>query len=338
MLEKLNKFGFRYWHMHLTQQFDGKVEHYIRSEGFILPEEQIVKYERAGEGNMNFVVRVQTTLNSVILKQSRPYVEKYRDIPAPIERIWVEKKYYETVAKNEVLASFSPRLLAFEPKFHTMAMEDLGFGSDFLGLYQQKTEFSKEELGELVKYLVTLHSLEISDFPDNSEMKNLNHEHIFQYPFMEDNGFDLDTIQPGLQALAMKYKKDPVLKNKVEKLGSRYLSKGNTLLHGDFYPGSWLKVPSGMKVIDPEFAFMGDAEFDLGVMLAHLKMAALPKTLIKETLGAYKRERPVDENLLQAYAGVEILRRIIGLAQLPLSLSLGEKEDILQEARGMVMG
>ena len=323
--------------MHLTEQFDGKVEHYIRSEGFILPEEQIVKYERAGEGNMNFVVRVQTILNSVILKQSRPYVEKYRDIPAPIERIWVEKKYYETVAKNEVLASFSPRLLAFDPRFYTLAMEDLGNGSDFLGLYQQKTEISKEELGELVNYLVTLHSLEISDFPDNSEMKKLNHEHIFQYPFMEDNGFDLDTIQPGLQALAMKYKKDPFLKNKIEKLGSRYLSKGKTLLHGDFYPGSWLKVPSGMKVIDPEFAFKGDAEFDLGVMLAHLKMAEFPENLLKEVTTSYSSEIPLNMNLLNAYTGIEILRRTIGLAQLPTGLSLSQKDGLLSEAAQMVI-
>jgi 5-methylthioribose kinase len=37
-------------------------------------------------------------------------------------------------------------------------------------------------------------------------MRKLNYEHIFEYPFREENGFDLDTVQEGLQAVAM-YKK-----------------------------------------------------------------------------------------------------------------------------------
>jgi 5-methylthioribose kinase len=42
-----------------------------------------------------------------------------------------------------------------------------------------------------------LHQVQVSDFPDTTGMHTLNHEHIFEFPFLEENGFDLDQIQPG---------------------------------------------------------------------------------------------------------------------------------------------
>ena len=48
----------------------------------------------------------------------------------------------------------------------------------------------------------------------NRKLRALNHEHIFIYPLMIDNGFDLNTIQPGLQELSLKYKNNEQLKEK----------------------------------------------------------------------------------------------------------------------------
>jgi 5-methylthioribose kinase len=115
-------------------------------------------------------------------------------------------------------------------------------------------------------------------------------------------------------------------------LGEKYLKKGTKLLHGDFYPGSWLKTASGLKVIDPEFSFLGDAEFDLGVMIAHLKMAKFDSIQIDEIVKEYTNRSTLDLNLLAQYTGVEILRRLIGLAQLPLKLELHEKLQLVEEA------
>ena len=42
---------------------------------------------------------------------------------------------------------------------------------------------------------------------------------------------------------------------------------------------------------------------------------------------------PVDWSLVQQYRGVEILRRLIGIAQLPVSLSLDAKKSLLARAR-----
>jgi 5-methylthioribose kinase len=297
--------------------------------------ELLISSKSAGEGNMNLVLRVKTNLRSVILKQSKPYVRKYPQIPAPINRIIIERTYYFLIGSDPVLKSFSPKVLAFYPESHLLITEDLGTGSDFSFLYQGKATLDHETLSDLAEYLNALHGLKIEEFPDNSAMKILNHEHIFNFPFEEENGFDLNSIQPGLQEISLIFKRDRELKKALNKLGERYLSDGNTLLQGDFYPGSWLKMEDGLKIIDPEFGFMGDKEFDLGVLFAHFDMSQQHERLKEEFLKKYNHS--FSSALINQYQGVEILRRLIGIAQLPVDLTLQEKRTLLEKARQLVL-
>ena len=284
-----------------------------------------------GESNMNLVLRIETNQGTYILKQAKSYVRKYPQIPAPISRIAIEYHFLMYLDGNPFLASQSPKVLQYDAHNHLMLLEDLGEGSDFLSLYGGQRQLNSEEIKHLVNYLMHLHQLEITNFPATGAMRVLNHEHIFNYPFLEENGFDLDSIQPGLQEASMPYKNDTDLKKRIQALGNRYLADGKVLMHGDFYPGSWLQVSSGIKIIDPEFGGLGDAEFDLGVFLAHLDLSAQAEDLSAQVQKDYNL--PVDWSLVQQYRGVEILRRLIGIAQLPVSLSLDAKKTLLERAR-----
>jgi len=284
-----------------------------------------------GESNMNLVLRIETNQGTYILKQAKSYVRKYPQIPAPISRIAIEYHFLKYLNSNPFLASLSPKVLQYDAQNHLMLLEDLGEGSDFLSLYGGQRQLTSEEIKHLVNYLMHLHQLQVTSFPNTSAMRTLNHEHIFNYPFLEENGFDLDSIQPGLQEASMPYKTDPNLKQCIQALGNRYLADGKVLMHGDFYPGSWLQVSSGIKIIDPEFGGLGDAEFDLGVFLAHLDLSAQAEDLSAQVQKDYNL--PVDWSLVQQYRGVEILRRLIGIAQLPVSLNLDAKKTQLERAR-----
>ena len=57
------------------------------------PGETLLGAEKAGEGNMNCTVRVLTSAGSFILKQSRPWLEKYPHIAAPFDRTLVEARF-----------------------------------------------------------------------------------------------------------------------------------------------------------------------------------------------------------------------------------------------------
>ncbi|MEM8964957.1 MAG: phosphotransferase [Bacteroidota bacterium] len=326
--------------LYLSLENSGALEEYLHHQKWIDANEKIVSLEKPGEGNMNVVVRVITDQQRFIVKQPRPWVNKYPQVAAPMNRVEVEATFYELIATYNKLKASTPNLIGYDAEQFLLALEDLGNGSDFTDLYQKGKSITREEISTLTVFISQLHQIRSStvsvNVPANQAMKELNHEHIFNYPFLENNGFNLNDVQPGLQEVSLKYKRNEELKAKITRLGERYLAAGNTLLHGDYYPGSWLKTTSNIAIIDPEFAFLGDPEFDIGVMVAHLVMSEASSELVQQVLDEYNQPDGYDESLQCAYSGVEILRRIIGLAQLPLSLSLEEKRSLLTQATNWV--
>lgn len=307
--------------------------------GWLQPHELLEGAEVPGAGNMNYTLRIFTNQRTFILKQARAYVEKYPQIPAPRERALIEGQYYDFMAREGALRHYVPALLGIDQADYMLMLEDLGPSSDFTYLYEPEQQLREEQLRPLMRYLSLLHdafSLKDEAAPiTNRAMRALNAQHIFEYPLMENNGFDLDTVQPGLQAVASVYQADEALKAKAQALSQHYLHDGHHLLHGDYYPGSWLSTKEGPKIIDPEFCFFGPREFDLGVMLAHFKMAAQPAELLQQAQDLY--EGPIQDALLEAFVGIELIRRIIGLAQLPLSIGLETRTDLLKEGYEAVM-
>lgn len=320
-------------------QLDG-LEPLLRSMNLLRPGEAIVRTEKPGEGNMNFVLRVVTTQQSFILKQSRPWVEKYPQIAAPVARLAAEAAYYRFTSRHPVFKNWSPALLANNPEHLVMIIEDLGAGSDLTSIYQSNHPMPTRDIRDLFAYLAELHrcsrEADPAEFPANQELKQLNHAHIFDLPFRSDNGFDLDSVQAGLSALAHPIIDDSALQTRLRELGEVYLGPGPVLIHGDFYPGSWLRAAKGLQIIDPEFAYLGHAEFDLGVMIGHLLLAQTPMTEIQRGLEGYLQTGTLDHALVSGFAGAEILRRLLGLAQLPVDLSLAEKSALIDQATDLL--
>jgi len=296
--------------------------------------EKISSMEKPGEGNMNIVLRIKTNKRSFILKQSRPYVQKYPQIEAPLNRIAVEYQFYSTLRSKNLLPHV-PKILGYDVEEYVLIMEDLGHCEDMSSIYSRR-DVDPNQLKKLVSALFQIHQNEVpQDFPENLEMRQLNHQHLFVLPFLEDNGFQLDAIQEGLQDLSIPYKKDTNLKSVINEIGNKYLSKGEALLHGDYYPGSWVTKDDNLYIIDPEFGFVGFAEFDLGIMAAHIIMATSDESYLDTIFDLYPNH--ANKTLMKKVAGIEIMRRLIGLAQLPLQRTIAEKQYLLELARKMIL-
>lgn len=299
---------------------------------------QVLAIEHAGEGNMNLIRRIRHTNGSLILKQSVPWVAKYPTIPAPPDRVLAEARFYELVALYTKVASKMPEFLGLDRTNRVLCLSDFTSGGDAFYLYRQQSLLSSDELAALATWLETLHGL---DFPQakrdelrNREMRLLNFQHIFQIPFASQNGIELDAMTPGLQPLADEIVQDTALVAKIEETGrEHYLHDGTTLLHGDFFPGSILGRPPQFCIIDPEFCHFGCAEFDVGVFAAHLVMSHHPDTSLQTWLASFSRQPGFQKPLALRIAGIEILRRILGVAQLPLVADLHQKKQWIQRAR-----
>ena len=320
------------------------LERYLRSRSFIAPDQEVLGCSSAGDGNMNLTLRIHLEGESFILKQSRPWVEKYDWIEAPWERDSVERRFYDHASNIRALDAFLPKLLHSDPSAHILILEDLPGATDMTSLYADEASLAPSEIDALANFLAVLHENSVApDSPVNANrpMRQLNFEHIFEIPL--ERGRDLDGFEPGLEAAAEEFRNDLHARSALKETAKRYLADGTTRLHGDFFPGSWLRTERGVCVIDFEFSFPGDAEFDLGVAAAHLVLGGHGAAALQRFLDGYSKARPgweVDSAWLARYAGAEIMRRILGVAQLPMPITepgLRKRSRLLEIARSALV-
>ena len=336
------------------------IQTFLRQKGWIGSSTSVSSLASAGEGNMNRTLRAtldntsEVSPTTLILKQSVPFVAKYPQIAAPQDRLDVEAAFYQVTSTAANVQRYMPKMIHYDQGTNIMCLEDLGGGADMTAGYKNASGsvgggnnnvFNAEHRQTLMKWLSSLHSIDLStsekqDAFVNMEMRKLNATHIFDLPLAPDNGIDLDGFAPGLQKLAAgDYVGNTKLMDQSKRLGDIYLGKAtnnssNCLLHGDYYPGSFLSNDeTGVKIIDPEFAFYGPAEFDLGVFVAHCCFCGVSLDEIEKALASY--DRPYNRKLTMAFAGIELLRRLLGVAQLPLpaDTTLATKEQWLKKGK-----
>lgn len=328
--------------MKLSPEATSELTTLSRANGWLNPNVSIQSLSPAGEGNMNLVFRGQLSDNTtLIFKQSLPFVARYPQIAAPEDRLHYESLFYASIGSNERLSSNIPTIVGFDTDAHVLCMHDLGESSDFVCLYEQSA--SAEELQpiltSLLEWLSHLHQTPVSaDHAgkfSNLEMRRLNHEHIFVIPLMVDNGLEFPSA---LSEFAHSIRNDRIASGRIQQLGSLYLGECEpdnvpALLHGDFYPASWLRSPdNNIYVIDPEFCFCGPPEFDVGVLWAHLTFAGLKQRDIQDLLAAYRPAAHFSPDLARQFAAIEIIRRLLGVAQLPLNANESQRCDWLDWA------
>jgi 5-methylthioribose kinase len=312
-----------------------EIERHLRELGW-LENDHVLSAEKIVGGNMNLTVRLRMEQHTGILKQARPWVEKYPDIAAPVGRAIVEAAFYLAVTSEPAVSGRMPALLGADANSCMLFLEDLHDATDLTSLYAG-SRLSPAECEELIEYLNALHTLEVEpdrrDLFRNREMRELNHQHQYDLPLRHSKLIDLDRITPGLDSAADQLKNDATYCSRVAELGRLYLGDGETLLHGDYFPGSWLRTPLALFVIDPEFCFLGCREYDLGILYAHLIL------IHQEDVWTGMRERyagTVDWKVVDGFAGAELMRRLIGVAQLPLRVDLDCKRAWLELSRRLV--
>ena len=125
------------------------IEGYLLARSLADSGELPARIERAGSGNMNLTLRVTLPRRSLILKQGRPWVEKYDHIAAPWERTVIEGQFYEVVRNVRPVSGRMPELVALDRHNHVLVLEDMGTAGDLTSMYAER-RISDADLGELL--------------------------------------------------------------------------------------------------------------------------------------------------------------------------------------------
>ena len=106
----------------------------------------------------------------------------------------------------------------------------------------------------------------------NPSMCDISERLVFTHPYTDNQGrnrpFPLNQSW-----LEQELYRDEGLKIAAAKLKSNFMDNAQALLHGDLHSGSIFVKPGSTMVLDPEFAFYGPAGYDIGNVEAHFAIA-----------------------------------------------------------------
>lgn len=234
-----------------------------------------------GDGNLNLVFIVDGPSGSVIVKQALPYVRLVGDSwPLPLYRAYYE---HEALVRQQTRdPGRVPQLLYFDREQALIVMEFLSphiilrrkliSGDRVEGLAKTIGQFCARTTfrGSELSMQSTDKKADVALFAGNVAIPAITEALVFTDPYYNA---EMNTHTPELTSIVDSLRTNVVLKQRAQRMLSRFASNTETMLHGDLHSGSIMSTESDSRVIDPEFVQYGPMGFDIGMLIANYLMA-----------------------------------------------------------------
>lgn len=355
-----------------------EIKSYVKKNISFMRDSNNLEAIEIGDGNLNYVFRVKDldTKKSVIVKQAGHTARISEDIKLSTDRIRIETRALQL--SYERTPHFVPKIYLFDEVMSCCAMEDLG---DFTIMrtalmdHQIFPNFADHISTYMAENLLPSSDV-IMEHKEkkkcvetfiNPELCEISEDLVFTEPYFDQNNRN-EVLDENIQFVKECLYENEPLKLEVAKLKYLFLTKAQSLLHGDLHTGSIFITEKETKVIDPEFAFYGPIGYDVGNVIANLTFSWVNglannkiefsqwiEDTIQETVDLFqvkfkevwKREAreifaaKTDEfmeyylqdimNDTAGMAGLELNRRIVGLAKVKDITGLDHHQRIKAE-------
>lgn len=355
-----------------------EIKSYVKENISFMRDSKNLEAIEIGDGNLNYVFRVKDldTKKSVIVKQAGHTARISEDIKLSTDRIRIETRALQL--SYERTPHLVPKIYLFDEVMSCCAMENLG---DFTIMrtalmdHQVFPNFADHISTYMAENLLPSSDV-IMEHKEkkkcvetfiNPELCEISEDLVFTEPYFNQNNRN-EVLDENIQFVKECLYENEPLKLEVAKLKYLFLTKAQSLLHGDLHTGSIFITEKETKVIDPEFAFYGPIGYDVGNVIANLTFSwvnglANDKTefthwienTIQETVDLFqlkfkkvwKREaREIfaaqNDEFMDYYlqdilndtagmAGLELNRRIVGLAKVKDITGLDHHQRIKAE-------
>ena len=254
--------------------------------------------EVEGDGYCNYVFRVADAKNSYIVKQSTDRLRRRGKHMDPTRN---RKEYEIMELRSKIVPEYVPKLYQADFDNNVFIMEDVS--NLKLIRYQLNNNHRFPKLAEQgAHYLAATHFytseffLEseayrklLSDFM-NAELRVIMENGIFLQIFGSDI-YD-PACGPEFEAFCKEIRYDKNLQFQRYKLRHLFMSKSETLIHGDFHTSNLFADDEHLKVIDMEYTFGAPFSYDLGFIIANL-MAQLASAAFRPFESGFLRQRHI---------------------------------------------
>ena len=232
-----------------------------------------------GDGNLNYVYRVQNNKKSVIIKQAG--VNTRSNSSGRILDINRNKREAEILTYyGKKFPKLAPKIFYIDETMKLFIMEDLKDciilrdalikGKILYHLPEQITDFIIETTLSTADFFTDAFSKknEVIKYT-NKELCKISEELVFTEPFF--NLLKENVFSKRLKKYVEKeFYKNKKLQFEAAKLKYEFMNNPQALIHGDLHTGSIFTNDKYIKVMDCEFAFYGPIGYDLGTLIANL--------------------------------------------------------------------
>ena len=247
-----------------------------------LPDEE-TECTEIGDGNINYVYKVVSKIDghSVIIKQADKLL-RCSGRPLDLYRNKIEARILQLEAK--LAPGFVPEVYYYDEVMAATSMEDISAYKNLRHELMENRVYP--HLAENISEFLASTLLPTTDLVmDASEKKQnvkffINPELCFitedlvlsepylAVPFFERNK---NIVTPGNEAFAEeRLYNNTALHAQIAVLRNGFMNNAQALIHGDLHTGSIFANESGIKVLDPEFAFYGPMGYDIGNVIGNL--------------------------------------------------------------------
>ena len=336
-----------------------------------------------GDGNINYVFRVwdEKTGRSLVIKQADKKL-KSSGRPLGVYRNKIEAEILKL--QNSFAPGKVPHIYHYNESMCALTMEDISDfknlrtalleGNIYEDLSREITDFMVQVLLSTTDLLLDRHMKKefVKKFI-NVELCDISEDLVFTEPYF--NYKDRNVITAGNEDFvnAVLYG-DEGLKKEVGVLRNTFMNASQALIHGDLHSGSIFINETGIKVIDPEFAFYGPIGYDVGNVIGNLffslanKLVTAPdhtefiswiERTISEIFDCFKEkavhkltteiEFPLyNDGFINGYvagimsdtvgmAGTEIIRRVVGDTKVKDLILIKEGKEKIKIERALIL-
>ena len=342
--------------LEVTEIGDGNLNYVFRVKDKLSGKSVIVKH--AGES-----IRIDSSMSASVDRnriESEILIMQYENAPEYVPQVF----YYDTVMSALVMEDL------YDYEMMRTAMIDNKIFPNFaehVTTFMVETQLPTTDMVE--NHKVKKENVRKFINPDLCE---ISEDLVLTEPFNDVNG--KNKVSEGNEEFVNKeLYNDDILSLEVAKLKFKFMNYPQALIHGDLHTGSIFVNEEHTKIFDPEFAFYGPIGYDLGNVIANLIFAWANgyskqnkefcnwvERMMSETIDIYKYKaiKYLEENTMDvmgrtkgfieyyvneiikdsaAYAGTELVRRVVGMAQVKDITSIEDFDIRLKLERAIIL-
>ena len=312
-----------------------------------------------GDGNLNYVFKVTDAKgHSVIVKQAGEELRISKEMKIDTDRNRLESEIL--ILQGKLAPGYVPEIYDYDTTMCACCMEDLSDHALMRTAMLEHKIFPKfaEQISSFMAPVLMGTTDVVMDHQEKKALQrkfispqlcDITEALVYTEPYNDELGRN-NVFAPNAAFVKEKLYGDEALHLEVAKLKMDFMTRAQSLIHGDLHTGSIFINEKDTKVFDPEFAFYGPMGYDIGNVIANMIFAwcngdaygetefcAWVESVIKDVINLTmeKLEKYYDEHVTDTMAkapgykdyymatiladtsavtGLELNRRIVGMA------------------------